>query len=42
MPVRSTIHSSDVSMPRAASSSVSWALDSRRGGSELPVPVMRE
>ena len=42
MPVRSTIHSSLVSRPRCASNSTMSALDRRRGGRWLPVPVMRE
>jgi hypothetical protein len=42
MPVRSTIHSSLVSSPRVARSAAICALVTRRGGSMLPVPVMRE
>ncbi len=42
MPVRSTIQSSDVSTPRAASISTRSALVRRRGGSSLPVPATRE
>ncbi len=42
MPVRSTIHSSEVSMPRSASWRTSSALATRRGGRKLPVPAMRE
>ena len=42
MPVRSTIHSSEVSMPSAASRAASSALLTRPGGRKLPVPAMRE
>ena len=42
MPVRSTIHSSEVSMPCAASSTAKSALLRRRGGRQLPVPVIRQ
>ena len=42
IPVRSTIHSSLDSTPRAASSATRSALLSRRSGRKLPVPVMRE
>ena len=42
MPVRSTIHWSEVSTPWAASCAASWSLVSRLGGRKLPVPVMRE
>ena len=42
MPVRATIHSSEVSMPRVASSAESVALSTHRSGSALPVPAMRE
>ena len=42
MPVRSTIQSSEVSMPSVASRAASSALLTRSGGRKLPVPVMRE
>ena len=42
MPVRSTIHSSEVSTPRWASSATRSSLVTRRAGRWLPVPVMRE
>ncbi len=42
MPVRSTIHASEVSTPWLASSATRSALVRRRGGRWLPVPVMRE
>src|SRR5437763_6221549 len=42
MPVRSTIQSSEVSTPWAASCAASSALVTRLGGRKLPVPVIRE
>ena len=42
IPVRSTIHSSEVSMPSAARRAASCALLTRFGGRKLPVPAMRE
>ena len=42
MPVRSTIHSSEVTTPLAASSAAKSALVRRRGGKKLPVPVILE
>jgi hypothetical protein len=42
MPVRSTIHWSDDSMPSRASCATSASFVTRFGGRKLPVPAMRE
>jgi hypothetical protein len=42
MPVRSTIQSSELSMPWLANSATKSALVIRLGGKKLPVPEIRE
>ena len=42
MPVRSTIHSSDVAISRVASSAASSSFETTRSGKKLPVPAITE